>query len=92
MGIAIKRTTAEYTALIATFTRCHGQAVYNYVDAKKKGNPCECYLGEAQAFQSAIDGINSWQQASTGYSTGYDNQITLEQLTAIINVANQLCY
>ena len=88
----IKRTDAEYATLTSNFTRCYGLAMYNYVQAKKKGNPCECYFGEAQAMQSAIDAIASWQQTPSGSTTGYTNAITLEQLTAIINVANQLCY
>ncbi len=90
MGTTITRTTAQYEALTAEFQAAYADAMYDYVEAKRTGSKCGCYLGKAQAFQAAIDGIAAWQQTPSGYVGDLVSPITLEELTQIINVAQQL--
>jgi hypothetical protein len=90
MGAIISRTTAQYEALTAEFRAAYGQTMYDYVIAKRTGSKCGCYLGKVMAFQAALTAIASWQQYSSGYVGDYTNPITLEELTAIINVGQQM--
>src|SRR3990167_5358998 len=90
MGAIITRTTAQYEALTAEIKAAYGETMYDYVIAKRTGSKCGCYLGSAMAFQAALDAIAAWQQTSSGYVGDLTSPITLEELTQIINVAQQL--
>ena len=86
----ITRTTAQYEALTAEIKAAYGETMYDYVIAKRTGSKCGCYIGKEKGFKEVIEAIAAWQQTSSGYVGDLTSPITLEELTQIINVAQQL--